>query len=160
MSSRRIMHIATGIGLCFMPILFRRRYRKQSFILFIFSAISNILISSLLMRKHHFSYPVRYFPKTFKSSIVYDWLIGPSIFVLYCQTTSNSSYSAIVGQSMVYSAFQTLIEYWILIKTRLIQYNESRWSIWHTFASQALYKVCLIRVMWSFIVKFIPIAER
>ncbi|SES94480.1 hypothetical protein SAMN05660297_00956 [Natronincola peptidivorans] len=151
MRKSKVLFTSTIIGICFLPILFKRKYRKQSLIVFVFTGLANTWISNHLITKGYFSFPVRYWPKIFKSSVVYDYLIGPLIAVAHCQTSLYSNAKGIVGQAILYSIFQALVEYWVLVKTHLIKYNNKKWSIWHSFVGLILFKVLLIRGAWTLV---------
>jgi|GEM_PF-6132288 len=151
--NRRILLISTILALAMMPILLRRRYRKKSIIIFFLSAIFNSVLSHILIAKNYFSQPSRYFHKYFISNILYDWLVLPLIAVLYCQATASAGAVISTSYAVALSSFQALLEYWMLIDTSLIKYNEKKWSIWHTLITLILYKVILMKGTWWFLGK-------
>ncbi|ABR50667.1 hypothetical protein Amet_4596 [Alkaliphilus metalliredigens QYMF] len=160
MKKSNTLFISTIIGLCFLPIILRRKYRRQSLVVFSLSAITNTLVSDCLIKKRYFRFPIRYFPEVFPSNVVYDCLIGPLFATAYCQTTADSNFRGILRQSVVYSSIQAVIEYWVLVKTNLIKYNNKKWSIWHSFIGLILFKVLLVRGAWALVSRVMVVNEK
>jgi hypothetical protein len=149
MDSRTVLIIATVIGLCCIPILFRKKYRKRSLIIFVIAVAANALLENYLITKDYLYFPVRYFPGIFKNNIMYDYLVCPLISVAYCQTSSRKKLIGVYAQGIIYSVLQTLLEYFMLTQTELIRYNDVKWSIWHTLVILLVYKIIFIRGIWE-----------
>jgi hypothetical protein len=147
LNSKTVLIVTTIIGLCFVPILFRKKYIKSSLIIFVIAGVVNALLENYLVAKDYVIYPVRYFPEIFKYHVMYDFLVCPLISVAYCQTSSRKNLKNIYVQGLLYSGFQTLLEYIMVTKTDFIQYNN--WDIWHTFVLLIAYKIVFIRGIWE-----------
>lgn len=150
MNSKRTLNVSTLIALLFLPIVFRRKYKRQSIAIYFISAIGNVILDKYYLSKNSFYYPIRYLPKLFKINILYDLLVLPIFTAAYCQTSSNSSLKGIIGQNLLYTSIQASIEDLMLKRTKLIQHNQRKWSIGHTFLTLYCYKL-VIRGLWSII---------
>ena len=150
MNSKKTLHISTFIALILLPIVFRRKYRRQSIVIFILSAITNVILDKYYLRRNSFVYSVRYLQKFFKISVLYDLLVLPIFTVIYCQTSTSSSLTNIFAQGSLYTLGQVFIEWILERKTKLIKYNHNKWSVKKSAITLFVYMVAF-RGVWAFI---------
>jgi len=99
--------------------------------IFFFTGYFSIFIAVILTEEKYFEFPVRFLPKYFSSSILFEFLVLPIICVLFNQVTWASKITGTVGYSSLFSLILTTFEGWFLKHTHLIVYY--KWSLWHTF---------------------------
>lgn len=133
MKEKFALHILTILGLSILPFALKREPQKDWIITFLLKAFITVLLGNYVVSRKWIKYPVRLFPKTFRSSVLYDFLLFPLICVFYNQTTYKSQIPHVILQAFFYSTPLTIIEYWIERKTKLISYI--KWTWYYTLFS-------------------------
>jgi hypothetical protein len=104
---------------------------KDWIIVFFVKGFISLISNSFFVAYGLLSYPIRFFPNVFPTTIVFDMLAYPMLCVLYNQTTYKSSLKGILLQGILYSAGATLFECWAEQYTELITFH--RWEWYHSF---------------------------
>jgi hypothetical protein len=107
--------------------LFRKGSIKDWFLIFLFKGIISTLIDTPIVRKKLVQYPTRYFPRSFDTNIVFDYVIFPVVCVAYNQLTNHGKVLKIILSVFVLSIPMTIIEGLLEKNTSLVKYSE-RWS--------------------------------
>ncbi|OIJ09374.1 hypothetical protein BKP35_16625 [Anaerobacillus arseniciselenatis] len=128
----RVTTVITSISLLY--LLFRKPPIKDWVLAYLFNAVTNLFIDSFLASYKIVKYPVRFFPKVFKSHILFDLLIYPTFTILYNQITEKDKSFAIFLKLLFFTVPMFFIEYWAVRKTNLIKWNKG-WKWYHTFIS-------------------------
>ncbi len=111
---------------------------KDWIICYLFRALFSGFTDSFVVAYNLIEYPNRFFPEVFKISVLFNFLVFPTLCVFYNQTTYRSKLSGIIGQAILYSASITLLESWFEKNTQLIVYH--KWWTWmHTFTGLILF---------------------
>lgn len=108
-------------------------HKKDRIFAYLFNAITNVLIDTVLVRKNMLSYPVRLLPRLFKFNLLFDVLVYPTMTVVYNQWTSNDkSKMTMLIKVLAFSIPFTMIESWFHLKTKLIVWKNG-YNWYHTF---------------------------
>ncbi|MDF2570688.1 MAG: hypothetical protein K0R55_2292 [Sporomusa sp.] len=104
---------------------------KDWIIVFFVKGFISLISNSFFVAYGLLSYPIRFFPNVFPTTIVFDMVGYPMLCVLYNQTTYKSSIKGILVQGILYSAGATLFEVWAEQNSELITFNS--WEWYHSF---------------------------
>lgn len=100
---------------------------KDWIIVFFLKGSLSILCDTYFVSKGWISYPERFFPSIFQTTIVFALLAYPLLCVLYNQTSYRSSLGGILLQAVLYSIPPTLFEWWASENTRLVVFHHWSW---------------------------------
>lgn len=117
-----------------LPIIFRKPPIKDWLLVYLFNAVTNSIADNFLSAYKIVKYPVRFFPKVFKTHILFDFLIYPTFTILYNQATSKDRPFAIFYKLFFFTIPMFLVELWAVKKTGLIKWNKG-WKWYHTLIS-------------------------
>lgn len=122
-----ILYALTLVGFILLPIGLKKEPKKDWIIVFLLKALISGFFGNIIASTKTLEFPVRLFPKAFKSSVVYDNLLFPLLCLFYNQTTYKSKLTGIILQALIYSLPMTWIESIFEKKTSLIKYNSWKW---------------------------------
>lgn len=100
---------------------------KDWIIVFFLKGFMSILFDTYFVAKGMLSYPDRFLPTIFSTTIVFDVLAYPLLCVLYNQTTYKSSLGGILLQALLYTIPPTLFEWWAAENTQLVKFMNWTW---------------------------------
>ncbi|MNN49826.1 hypothetical protein D3C81_1643770 [compost metagenome] len=95
--------------------------------MFFLKGFLSILCDTYFVSKGWLSYPDRFFPNIFQTTIVFAMLAYPLLCVLYNQTSYRSGLGGILTQAVLYSIPPTLFEWWAAENTRLVKFHNWTW---------------------------------
>lgn len=131
---KNILYFLLVAGIIALPLSLFRKGRKDWLIVFFLKGVLSSLINTIAVASKRLEYPVRLFPRLFKTSVIFDYLLFPLACVWFNQTTCSSKLRGIFMQAFfAYSLPMALLEYWIVKTTKLIKYK--KWSSLHTYFS-------------------------
>nr|WP_208379619.1 CBO0543 family protein [Alkalibacillus almallahensis] len=113
-------------------LLFRKPPIKNWLLVYLFNAVTNTIIDNFLVSHKILRYPVRFFPKVFKTHILFDFLMYPTFDILYNQITEKDKLFSIVYKLIYFVVPMLFIEIWAVKKTNLIEWKKW-WKWYHTF---------------------------
>lgn len=123
------------LGLSALPVAFKKKPIKDWLIVYLITALSSVLLDIILVEKKLLSYPIRFFPKTFKFHIVFDLFLCPVVSVFYNQLTyKETSIIHLVGKLFLFTIPQLLIEVLTSRYLKLVKWHKG-WKWYHTFIS-------------------------
>lgn len=105
-------------------ILFRKPPIKDWVIVYLYNAVTNGIIDNFVTSYKIVKYPVRFFPKIFKTHILFDFLIYPTFTIHYNQITEKDKPFAIFYKLLYFTVPMFFIEYWAVRKTNLIKWEK------------------------------------
>lgn len=111
----------------------KRRSIKDWLLSYLFNGITNGIIDNVLASYKVLQYPVRYIPKVFKSSVLFDFLVYPTFTVFFNQWTDKDKPKTILLKLLAFTVPTTFLEYLIEKKTNLLKWNKW-WKWYHTMA--------------------------
>jgi hypothetical protein len=133
--NRVVLHLLTVVtsgSLLF--LLFRKPPIKDWLLVYLFNAVTNGIIDNFITSYKIVKYPVRYFPKVFKTHILFDFLIYPTFTILYNQVTEKDKPMAILYKLFLFTVPASIIEYLAVKKTNLVEWDKG-WKWYHTIVS-------------------------
>lgn len=116
------------------PIIMRKPPIKDWVLVYLFNAVTNCFIDNYLTERGTVKYPIRFLPKRFKTHILFDFLIYPTLTVLYNQITMKDKLFSVIIKTFYFTIPMFFIEFWAVRKTDLIKWNKG-WKWYHTFIS-------------------------
>ena len=116
-------------------ILGRKRI-KDWMLVYLFISCTASLIGSVVAGKRLILYPVRFLSESFKSSVLFDYLLLPITCVIYNQITTYKGFSPSMLFAFIFTIPMSAIEFYFEKKTKYIEYV--RWNIFNTFTSMTI----------------------
>ncbi|WBL16948.1 CBO0543 family protein [Sutcliffiella sp. NC1] len=121
-----------GIGL--LTFVLRKPPIKDWLLVYLWNAVTNGIIDKVIVSYKIVQYPTRQFPKLFKTNILFDYLLYPTMTIVYNQFTDKDRPSIIFLKLFYFTIPMLLIELWAERKTSLIEFKRS-WKWYHSFIS-------------------------
>lgn len=135
---KRFLRIVLVLNLILLfPIIMRKPPIKDWVLVYLFNAVTNNSIDNYLTERGTVKYPVRFLPKRFKTHILFDFLIYPTLTILYNQITMKDKLLTVIFKTFYFTIPMFFIEYWAVRKTDLIKWNKG-WKWYHSFISITL----------------------
>ncbi|PKG22943.1 CBO0543 family protein [Niallia nealsonii] len=131
MKDKTILNIITLIGVGGWAIFFRKGPVKDWLLVYLFKATITTLIDIPIAKKKLVQYPKRYFPGSYDTNIIFDYVIFPLVCVLYSQLTNKMKGIKTLLFVFILSVPMTIIEELLERKTGLVKYS-NKWSWLHT----------------------------
>ena len=120
-----------SVGLLVAVAIKRRTELQVIYSLAISADFYSVIANSIGVGYGFWSYPERWFPEVFRSSVVYDLLFFPAMVVTWVAWLPESR-----GKKVVYTLAFVMatctVEYWLESRTDLIEYGRG-WMIYKTF---------------------------
>ncbi|WP_319003536.1 CBO0543 family protein [Bacillus shivajii] len=108
-------------------------------------------IASFVVKNKNITFPIRFLPKYFDISILFDYLIFPLLCVFFNRTTLKMNPTKSIFLSLCFSFPMTLLEIILERHTDLIKYKRN-WNWIITYSSLAM-TFLFIRLLMSIIRK-------
>ncbi|MBM7660349.1 hypothetical protein JOC85_001116 [Bacillus mesophilus] len=124
---KKLLFLFLGIAFILLPFAFKRERLKEWLLVFFLKGYVSSFIGKLVVKNKHISYPIRFMPKYFNSSILFEYLLFPLLCVFYNRTSLQSKPVSIILQSLLYSTPMTIIEVLLERYTDLIKYKR-KWN--------------------------------
>lgn len=140
MKERVILIIFTLFGICATAFSFRKPPYKELVIVYLLKATISSFTDQMVVNRRYLSYPIRYFPKTFKTAILFDYLLFPWACVLYYQVTRNYGFKDWISKVILFIIPLSVTELIILKKTKLLKFK--KWNILMTVISEMV--ICIL----------------
>lgn len=137
---------ALGVLLLFLNL--RNLPILEGLFIFLLTSYIAVILGVIVVEEGMLDYPVTLFKGYFRSSLLFEMLLLPNIFLYFYRTTFHSSPFQIVIQSAIYSSALTIVEYLLERHTLLIEYHTWTWT--YTLISMFLF-LLLIRSLIAFI---------
>lgn len=122
-----LLKIIFSIGLVSVPFAFKRKNLKEWLLIFFLKGYISSFIDQVIVKNKNISYPIRFMPKYFQLSILFDYLLFPLLCVFYNRTSMKSKLSSIILQPLIYSMPMTILEVILERYTHLIHYRK-KWN--------------------------------
>ncbi|RSL31504.1 hypothetical protein D7Z54_20615 [Salibacterium salarium] len=114
------------------PVVIRKPPRKDWIIVYLYNAITNIMVDCLLTKHNVIKYPVRFLANLFRTQILFDLLVYPTLTVVYNQVTYKDKPLDSFFKLFYFTIPMIIVETWAERKTKLIRWNRG-WEWYHTF---------------------------
>ncbi len=115
------------------PFLFKGPKMRENLLIFFAKGVIATLIDAYVVGKQKLEYPIRPFPKIFKTNIIYDMLFFPLLSVIWVKISYNDHFGKILLKSLIFSIPMSIGQWFMEKNTGLFKWK--KWSALHTFAS-------------------------
>lgn len=116
-----------------LPLLFKGSKMKENVLIFFAKGLLALLVDAYVVGTKRIEYPIRPFPKIFKTNIIYDVLFFPLLSVIWVRTTYNDRLIKMVLKSCIFSVPMSCAQWYLERNTKLFKWK--KWSPLHTFVS-------------------------
>ncbi|WP_317851476.1 CBO0543 family protein [Neobacillus bataviensis] len=106
---------------------------RDNLIVFFSKGVLATLVDAFVVGTNKVAYPVRPFPKIFKTNIIYDMLFFPILSVIWVKISENDNFGKILLKSMIFSVPMSIAQWYFEKNTRLFKWK--KWTVMHTFGS-------------------------
>ncbi|WP_053367927.1 CBO0543 family protein [Bacillus sp. FJAT-27245] len=130
---KKLLNLLTAICFISLPILFKGSKVRENLLILFSKGVLSTLIDAYVVGTKRLEYPVRPFPKIFKTNIIFDLLFFPLLSVIWVKLSYHDNLRKILLKSLFFSVPMSLGQWFMERKTKLFKWN--RWSPFHTFAS-------------------------
>lgn len=146
---RVILRILSALGVGTLLLLLKKPPFKDWVIVYLLTGFFSGIVDRILIAKNLLQYPVRFLPNFFNIHIIFDYVLCPTISVMYNQLTYKSKPMGIFLKIFLFNVPQVLIENWAEGKTNLIKWSK-KWRWYHTFSTMTI-KYLMIRLLMGLI---------
>lgn len=130
---KTILAAFCAVGVLLFPVWTRKPPLRDWLITYFQTGLLATFIDSFFIQQKRLLYPTRLLRKSFGISVLFDYLLFPTIAVLYNQVTYKSSVKGIIGKVFLFSVPITILEYLLERHTTLITWKKWKW--YHTLIS-------------------------
>ncbi|MBS4211781.1 CBO0543 family protein [Neobacillus sp. 114] len=130
---KKLLNLLTSLCLVSLPFLFRGSKMRENLVIFFSKGVIATLIDAYVVGTKRIEYPVRPFPKIFKTNIIYDILFFPILSVIWVKMSYNDNFLKILLKSLIFSVPMSIGQWYFEKNSRLFKWK--KWSPFHTFGS-------------------------
>ncbi|RSD28651.1 CBO0543 family protein [Mesobacillus subterraneus] len=130
---KKLLNLLTSLCFITLPFLFKGEKMRENLLILFSKGVLSTLIDAYVVGTKRVEYPVRPFPKVFKTNIIYDILFFPILSVIWVKISYNDHFVKILLKSLIFSVPMSLAQWFMEKNTRLFKWNQ--WSPLHTFVS-------------------------
>ncbi|WP_346764163.1 CBO0543 family protein [Bacillus sp. N1-1] len=118
----------------FISTFFIQRVKNERKSCYFFSkAVLSTLVDTYVVRTKRLEYPIRPFPKIFKTNVIFNTLFFPLLSVVWVKQSYNDNLPKILLKSLTWSVPMSLAQWYLEKNSRLFKWK--KWSPLHTFLS-------------------------
>lgn len=130
---KKLLNLLTTLCIVSMPFLFKGLKMRENLVVFFSKGVLATLVDAYVVGTKRIEYPVRPFPKVFKTNIIYDILFFPILSVIWVKISYNDNFGKILLKSLIFSVPMSIGQWYFEKNTRLFKWK--KWSPFHTFGS-------------------------
>ncbi|QNF29976.1 CBO0543 family protein [Metabacillus elymi] len=130
---KKLLNLLNVLCIVSLPFLFRGSKMRENLLIFFSKGVLATLIDAYVVGTQRVAYPVRPFPKIFKTNIIYDVLFFPILSVIWVKITYNDNFGKLLLKSLIFSVPMSLGQWYFEKNSRLFKWK--KWSPLHTFGS-------------------------
>lgn len=130
---KKLLNLLTALCLVSLPFLFKGSKMRENLVIFFSKGVIASLIDAYVIGTNRLEYPVRPFPKIFKTNIIYTILFFPLLSVIWVKISYNDKLSKILLKSLLFSIPMSIGQWYMEKNTRLFKWK--KWTPFHTFGS-------------------------
>lgn len=130
---KKLLNLLLALCMLSLPFLFRGSKMRENLVIFFSKGVLATIIDAYVVGTKKIKYPVRPFPKIFKTNIVYDILFFPILSVIWVKLSYNDSFGKILLKSLIFSVPMSIGQWFLEKNSRLFEWK--KWSPLHTFGS-------------------------
>ena len=114
---KKLLNLLTALCVVALPFLFKGPRMRENLVIFFSKGVIAVLIDAYVVGTKRLEYPVRPFPKIFKTNIIYTILFFPLLSVVWVKLSYNDKLSKILLKSLLFSVPMSIGQ-WYLKKIR------------------------------------------
>jgi hypothetical protein len=130
---KKLLNVLTVLCVVSFPFLFKGSKMRENLVIFFSKGVIATLIDAFVVGTKRLEYPVRPFPKIFKTNIIYDLLFFPLLSVIWVKLTYNDHLGKILLKSLLFSVPMSIGQWCFEKNSKLFKWE--KWTIFHTFTS-------------------------
>lgn len=130
---KKLLNILIALCLAAFPFLFRGSKMRENLVVFFSKGILATLMDIYVVAKKRIEYPVRPFPRIFKTNIIYDMLFFPLLTVLWVKFSQNDHLGKTFLKSLLFTVPMSIGQWYFEKNSRLFKWK--KWTPFHTFGS-------------------------
>jgi hypothetical protein len=130
---KKLLNALLAVCIVSLPFLFKGSKMRENLVIFFSKGVLSTLIDAYVVGKKRVEYPVRPFPKIFKTNIIYDLLFFPLLSVIWVKQSYNDNVGKILLKSLTWSIPMSIGQWYFEKNTKLFKWK--KWSPFHTFGS-------------------------
>ncbi|MEH7746016.1 CBO0543 family protein [Neobacillus drentensis] len=130
---RKLLNLLTALCFISLPFLFKGSKMRETLVIFFSKGVLATLIDAFVVGSKRVEYPVRPFPKIFKTNIIYDILFFPILSVIWVKISYNDKFWKILLKSLIFSVPMSIGQWYMERNTKLFKWG--KWTAIHTFGS-------------------------
>ncbi|MBT2730385.1 hypothetical protein J7E63_26480 [Bacillus sp. ISL-75] len=130
---KKLLNLLTALCVVSLPFLFKGSKMRENLVIFFSKGVIATLIDAFVVGTKRLEYPVRPFPKIFKTNIIYDILFFPLLSVIWVKLTYNDHLGKILLKSLLFSVPMSIGQWCFEKNSKLFKWK--KWTILHTFTS-------------------------
>ncbi|MGF6950916.1 hypothetical protein QF028_003421 [Neobacillus sp. B4I6] len=130
---KKLLNLLTALCVVSLPFLFKGSKMRENLVVFFSKGVIATLIDAFVVGTKRLEYPVRPFPKIFKTNIIYDLLFFPLLSVIWVKLTYNDHLGKILLKSLLFSVPMSIGQWCFEKNSKLFKWE--KWTIFHTFTS-------------------------
>lgn len=130
---KKLLNLLTTLCFVSLPFLFKGSKMRENLLIFFSKGVLSTLVDAYVVGTNKIEYPVRPFPKIFKTNLIYDILFFPLLSVIWVKISYNDRLSKILMKSLIFSVPMSIGQWYFEKNTRLFKWK--KWSMFHTFGS-------------------------
>jgi hypothetical protein len=130
---KKLLNLLTALCVVSLPFLFKGSKMRENLVIFFSKGVIATLIDAFVVGTKRLEYPVRPFPKIFKTNIIYDLLFFPLLSVIWVKLTYNDHLGKILLKSLLFSVPMSIGQWCFEKNSKLFKWE--KWTIFHTFTS-------------------------
>lgn len=130
---KKLLNLLTALCMVSLPFLFKGPKMRENLVVFFSKGVIATLIDAYVVGTKRLEYPVRPFPKIFKTNIIYDMLFFPLLSVIWVKLSYNDHLGKILLKSFIFSVPMSIGQWYFEKNSGLFKWK--KWTPFHTFAS-------------------------
>jgi hypothetical protein len=130
---KKLLNLLTALCLVSLPFLFKGSKMRENLVIFFSKGVIASLIDAYVVGTKRLEYPVRPFPKIFKTNIIYTVLFFPLLSVIWVKLSYNDHLGKILLKSLLFSVPMSIGQWYFEKNTKLFKWK--KWTPFHTFGS-------------------------
>lgn len=130
---RKLLKLLATLCFISLPFLFKGKKMRENLLILFSKGVLATLVDAYVVGTKRVEYPIRPFPKIFKTNILYDILFFPILSVIWVKISYNDNFVKILFKSLIFSVPMSFGQWYMEKNTKLFRWNN--WTPFHTFAS-------------------------
>jgi hypothetical protein len=130
---KKLLNLLTAVCFVSLPFLFKGPKMRENLVIFFSKGVIAFLLDAYVIGTKKIEYPVRPFPKFFKTNLIYTVLFFPLLSVVWVKLSYNDRLGKILLKSLLFSVPMAIGQWYFEKNTKLFKWK--KWTPFHTFGS-------------------------